>query len=235
MNNYLQQTNNKEVRYWINHNLKNYLKNNPENVGEIEHIIDYLNSNSAPARLMKMSYDEAKSNAMKWVRMLENRAKNVIETEEDIKVEIDFKDGFKLVQLVGEDAFKREGNLMSHCVASYYGKDNCKILSLRDVNNKPHCTIEVHGNDSINQIKGKGNGEIHPKYIKYVIKILKHLGMEVRESELSNLGYSDLNKYNGLMDLINENFEGMKTITFNNKVFFYNKSKLSRKLPDLPK
>lgn len=38
---------------------------------------------------------------------------------------------------------------MSHCVASYYGR-NAKIYSLRDSKNKPHCTIEDG-----QQVKGK--------------------------------------------------------------------------------
>jgi hypothetical protein len=62
---------------------------------------------------------------------------------------------------------------MSHCVASYYGRDTV-IYSLRDSNNNPHCTIEDG-----NQIKGKGNGSVDPKYIDYVVKFLEKLGMTV--------------------------------------------------------
>ena len=38
---------------------------------------------------------------------------------------------------------------MSHCVASYYGRD-VEIYSLRDKKNLPHCTLEKD-----NQIKGE--------------------------------------------------------------------------------
>jgi hypothetical protein len=38
---------------------------------------------------------------------------------------------------------------MSHCVASYYGRD-VEIYSLRDNKNLPHCTVEEN-----KQVKGK--------------------------------------------------------------------------------
>ena len=67
----------------------------------------------------------------------------------DFDIALDFKDGFKFVLLKSESAYAREGKIMSHCAASYFGR-NSKIYSLRDENNNPHCTIEED-----NQIKGK--------------------------------------------------------------------------------
>ena len=184
---YIQQAANDEVRFWITHNLKNYLIDNPENVGEIEHIIDYLNSSAAPTRLKKMSYKQANTAAQRWVKAQAKLGRDIIELPEDTKVCIDFQDGYKLVRLKGENAYKREGYLMSHCVGSYFG-NGTEVLSLRDKENRPHCTIERSG-DEFKQVKGKGNGSIHPKYINYIIKSLEFLGVRVREAELGNLGY----------------------------------------------
>jgi hypothetical protein len=75
---------------------------------------------------------------------------------------------------------------MSHCVASYYWR-NVNVYSLRDKQNNPHCTIEEN-----QQIKGKWNGKIDPKYINYVVKFLEKLGMTVWENEMKNLWYYKL-------------------------------------------
>ena len=133
----------------------------PENcdIQEAEHVIDYMLSDKAPKRLEHATYEQMKNNTEKWNKTLIKKGKKVKETEDDVEVILDFGDGFKFVKLVGKKSYEREGFLMRHCVASYFGKDT-EIYSLRDNENNPHCTIEKDI-----QIKGKGNGEIHPKYI----------------------------------------------------------------------
>ncbi len=155
----------------------------PINISECEHIIDYLNSDKCPKRLNSATYKQMLSNSKKWTKSLAKKGKDLGVKASDVEVVLDFKDGFKIVKLLGENEYKREGFLMRHCVASYYGKD-VEIYSLRDKDNMPHCTMERDV-----QIKGKGNGEIHPKYIDYVVKFLEWSGMTVRDSEMENLGY----------------------------------------------
>jgi len=154
---------------------------------EVEHIIDFLISEKAPKRLERATYEQMKVKAEQWVESLNKKAGGITELESDVEVALDFKDGFKFVKLVGENAYKREGLKMRHCVASYFGKDD-EIYSLRDENNEPHCTISR----SSQQIKGKGNGAIHPKYIRYVVEFLEFLEIEVRDSEMKNLGYYNI-------------------------------------------
>lgn len=189
--------------------------------GKLEHIIDAFLA-TGRTKLRKMSYKDAVRLSEEWTASLNKKAANIIETEEDVKVLKRFKSGMQWVRLVGKAAFEREGKLMSHCVGSYYEKskeDKFAIYSLRDVNNMPHCTLEVAGKDSINQIKGKGNGSIHPKYIKYVIDILtKHFKLPVRDSELENLGYKHI--AGEALHFLEANFK-IKKITFQNKVYCY--------------
>lgn len=224
MQKYLIMTDKEDVKSWINVNLSNYLKTNPENQTEIEHIIDYLNSDKRPKRIKFMSYDEAKANTEKWTNTLRKKGADIVETEQDVSVELDFGDGMKLVKLVGEAAFKREGFLMRHCVGSYYGKNDMIIYSLRDYKNEPHATFEVNDRNT-QQVKGKGNGDIHPKYINYVLKSLKHFGTEVRSSEMRNLGYLDLN--DEMLKFVDDNFTNVKYITFNNKKYLYKYGEVS--------
>lgn len=219
MENYLKQTDSSEIKNWLNTTVVKYLKKNPEDVGEIEHIVDYLNSPSAPKRLRRMSYAQAKANAEKWVRAQVKKGSNIEESEDDIKVVKEWASGFRLVQLVGPNAFKREGFLMSHCVGSYADKKDTKIYSLRDPGNMPHCTMEVCG-DQMNQIKGKGNGSIHPDYIKYIISTLTAVfKVPVRSSEMTNLGY--ITPPEGYIALMKEVGLNPKTFTYKKIEYLY--------------
>ena len=151
---------------------------------EAEHVVDYLCSDKRPKRLSKASYEHMKQNTDKWVKAMNKKGAAIKELKKDTKVILDFEDGFKIVQLIGENAYKREGFLMRHCVAGYYGKDD-EVYSLRDKKNMPHATFS----GSSQQIKGKGNGCINPKYIKYVVEFLEYMKIGVRDSEMGNLGY----------------------------------------------
>jgi hypothetical protein len=219
MEQYLQQTNNEEVKNWINSNLKNYLKKNQENMGEIEHIIDYLNSDKASKRLRKMSYSQANEAAKKWVKSLIKKGNKIKETDDDVETVLYLDNGFTLKKLKSENSYKREGALMAHCVGSYHGR-NCTIYSLRDSDNKPHCTIEVNNTD-VNQIKGKGNGEIHPKYIQYIFTILDYLGKPIRKSEFSYLGYEEISlEFSDLASMLYDN-AGKFILEYDNSLFWY--------------
>ena len=152
---------------------------------EVEHILDYLYSNQK-VDITKIGYKTIKEKADKW-----NTKLQTIKVKDDsdwIEIVLDFKDWFKFVKLVSKDSYEKEGKLMSHCVGSYYGRWK-DIYSLRDGSNNPHCTIEDG-----NQIKGKGNWKIDPKYIEYVVKFLEFKGMQVREWEMQNLWYYKLDK-----------------------------------------
>jgi len=216
MNKYIEYTKafsqeNEKVIQWLNSTCKNYLKTNPEVQDDIEHIIDYLTSEDAPNNIAGMSYEEAKKNTDKWNKSQIKKGKDITETESDTEVVLDFKDGFKIVKLVGENAYKREGFLMSHCVGGYYGNGK-EVYSLRDNKNMPHCTMEKD-----QQIKGKGNGDIHPKYVDYVVKFLEYTGMTVGDNEMKHLGYVNIEK------LLPELHEDVNKLLYANKYYPQNK------------
>ena len=84
-----------KVLSWISHS--QYLAKTAPATEEIEHILDYLVSESAPEHIEKMSYPEAKSNAEKWLKTQIKKGNDISETEKDTEVVLDFKDGFKIV------------------------------------------------------------------------------------------------------------------------------------------
>ena len=191
---------------WVKTTLKNYCEKNQTTTEEVEHVLDFLVMEKR--KVSKMSYEQAKKLSDAWLKTQIKKGNDIEEKPEDTKVVLDFKDGFKIVQLIGQNAYKREGFLMSHCVASYFGKD-VEVYSLRDKENMPHCTMEKD-----QQIKGKGNGDIHPKYISYVVKFLEHTGMTVGDSEMKHLGYVNIEKLIEHIDL-----KSVEKYIYNKKYF----------------
>lgn len=163
---------------------------------DVEHILDFLVSIAAPTRLQKMSFADAKRKAKEWSEQNQKKGRNLVDSIDDIETIHDFLDGTIIVKLKTKKAFQREGFLMNHCVGGYsISNENCHIYSYRDKENMPHATFEVSKRDNeIIQIKGKGNGSIHPKYVHPILAFLKSIGMEVRPIDMINLGYHHLPK-----------------------------------------
>lgn len=185
---------NSEVIWWLENTGRAALKNNKSDENELEHIIDWFVSGDAPMRLQKMSIVDAKKKTNEWVERNIKRGSKIKEAEGDIETFIDFGDGFKFVKLLTKNSFEKEGSLMSHCLGGYTPSKDFAIYSLRDLKNSPHCTVEVRGDNEVNQIKGKGNGSIHPKYINYVLPFLEKIGLKIRPNEMKNLGYYHIDK-----------------------------------------
>jgi len=179
------QGNNPSCIFFVENQLAKHLEDNPEDQTEIEHILDYIYSTN---KTFKIGYKTIKEKADKWNSKLQNQKIKDTEKEGvDYEVVKKWRSGFKMVKLISKDSYNREGKTMSHCVSSYYGKDD-EIYSLRDKKNMPHCTLSKNSQ----QIKGKGNGDIHPDYIKYVVEFLEYLKIDVRDSEMKNLGYVNI-------------------------------------------
>lgn len=187
---------NSEVFVWLRTAAKNALAKQTVTESELEHILDYLVSPAGPKRLQKMSVADAKRKAKEWSEANQKKGKNLSDEADDIETIHDFLDGTRIVRLKSKKAFQREGFLMSHCVGGYdANSSDCHIYSYRDAKNMPHATFEVRkNNNEIVQIKGKGNGPIHPKYIHPILAFLKSIGMEIRPNDMQNLGYYHLHK-----------------------------------------
>ena len=199
---------------FVNNHLKKHLVNNPENKDEIEQILDFLYSKKID--ISKVWYTVLLEKTEKWHKKLQSVSLKDNEVEwTDYETYLDFWDGFKFVKLISKSCYEREGKLMSHCVASYFER-NSTIYSLRDSKNLPHCTVEDG-----QQIKGKGNWKIDPKYIDYVVKFLEKNWMNVWENEMKNLGYVDLEKLRNDLDI--EFADSTKKMLYKDKYYPVNK------------
>lgn len=184
-----------DVISWLETAVSAALKKEKIKEDEVEHIIDWMCSSDAPKRLLKMSVVDAKRKAHEWSEKNKKKGHGLEDSPDDLSTFMTFDDGFKIVELLTQKAYQREGSLMSHCLGGYSVKSNVSMYSLRDEKNNPHCTFEVSKDgESVLQIKGKGNGSIHPKYVYKVIYFLKKNGMDIRPSEMKNLGYYHIPK-----------------------------------------
>jgi len=216
---------NQEVLWWCGNVLaaeerKRTLALRRLDQGEVEHIIDYLISDAAPKRLRKMSYKQAKESAEKWTKSQQKKGAGIVDSPEDIETIHDFLDGTRIVKLLTKKAYQREGFFMAHCVSGYT-PEKSTIYSYRDKNNQPHATFEVSkSGDQIVQIKGKGNGPIHPKYIHPILTFLKTVGMDIRPSDMINLGYQHIDAaYEKILNMfVDQKNKGPNLVTlFNHK------------------
>lgn len=185
-----------EVISWLNQIVGSALKKNRQvSQSEIEHIIDYLASPAAPSRLMKMSIAQAKESADKWSKSNQKKGRSITDGDSDLQVIHQYSDGSRIVKLITNKAYEREGFFMSHCLGGYQVSKDIEIYSYRDSKNMPHATFEVRkSGGEVVQIKGKGNGPIHPRYIMPILDFLTSIGQKPRPSEMKNLGYYHIDK-----------------------------------------
>lgn len=80
-------------------------------------------------------------------------------------------EGWSIQKVVSENDLKSEGTQMDHCVGQYCRRVNAgetEVYSLRDPNNKPHVTLEIEPEGSVNQIYGKSNSEPKDEYKEFI-------------------------------------------------------------------
>lgn len=185
---------------------------------DIAHVVDFLNSVYPYKKQFNFSYPEALGKANAWTEKLNQKKETQLNLGK-VKVVKRLGDKFTLVKLLDQTSKDYEGFHMGHCVASY--KEHEGIYSVRDPENLPVCTIEITGK-RVEQIKGKANGKVAPKYINYCLKALRYFNKNVSSAELENLGYSSE------IDIkwVKRHFENYKIIKFNNKSYLYTENKL---------
>ncbi len=156
---------------------------------EIEHVVDWLESDAVPEDVSRVSVPQAIKHAQNWLAELVSGDSSEAGKTKQIK---SYSDGFSWVELQDQAALTREGESMGHCVGSYCERvdsGSTRIWSLRDRKGDPHCTIEIT-NGVVQQIKGKGNKSVVEKYHGYVKDILgtELSSYEVNDYELKNFG-----------------------------------------------
>ena len=147
---------------------------------DIENIIDWFNAEASaddPAlnRLDRVSFDEALRQAKTWRAAIDENPWKFVKDNPPVAMEMG--KGWRWVKLETPNHTRREGQLMNHCVGggSYQRSD---LYSLRDPENVPHITMEVHPTtNSTKQVKGNSNKKPAPEYQKYIRPFMDEMGI----------------------------------------------------------
>jgi len=126
--------------------------------------------------LNKLSLEEALEQSKGYVPNAARKGK----TDSDANPTVyTFADGHKVVQLKTDEALKREGDVMKHCVGDYCDavrEGTSKIYSLRTPDNKPLVTIETQGGVGqvvFKQMFGHSNSDPSEQEKPYLIEFVE--------------------------------------------------------------
>ena len=154
---------------------------------QLEGVVSYffgLAGSPKYQRLDRIALPDAIEQAARFRAMADSLAGS-----QDPNTLMSFDHGYRMVLLRSAKDLKVEGRQMRHCAASYLddlqlGSD---LISLRDARGRPHVTLEVQGGQWVQQVKGKANGPVAPRYRPMVLAFLEDMGLKLKEDR-ANLG-----------------------------------------------
>ena len=167
----------------------------------LETIVDWFNSwppnDPALKRIDRVSFEQAAQGATQWLedistKMQEDPWRFIKDNPPVVK---EYDNGVRWVQLVKWPHFQRESYRrpddsvpdcsLGHCVGTgpgYFNKSQAgthQYYSLRDPQNRPHATLEVHGDTSVLQAKGHGNQKPVAKWQPYIVDFIQERGWDI--------------------------------------------------------
>ena len=155
----------------------------PEIEEEVVRVLDWIGSlPQIDPRLAgkrdRIAYPQARAHAEKWHARM---ARRHVEARQDdpagTVTVLELDNGRRWIRLASVKALDYEGERMHHCVGDgSYDTFRREIYSLRDADNKPHCTVEFDpSRRRVQQAKGLANGDVPCKYLDDVEVLLRHL------------------------------------------------------------
>lgn len=160
---------------------------------DIRLIIDW--AIETKANLFEYNFEEAFKEQETWhlkMMMVHHVEKINIPSLDEKRIVFRFSDKKHFLYLLAEDDLSYEGKMMGHCVSGTNYKSRIKnksslILSLRDMKNEPHLTLEIDVQKTyLIQQQGKANAEIKDKYLflmkEFVLFASNYKGLENSET-----------------------------------------------------
>lgn len=175
--------------------LKTYIVD-PQLMRDLRHIRDYVNQCEIAGDTERIRSLTGMPDVKKMVAAADGyftKIQKNAELGEDaaaLRSIANLADGYRIVELESEAGLKREGRLMQHCVGTYWNSvsaGQCRILSLRDPKNQPHCTMEIVLNEIV-QFQGKQNRSPAAKYSPYLREFLLNSDLTAGSWILHDIG-----------------------------------------------
>lgn len=145
----------------------------------------FLHAKEQGVNISGMPFAVALTNSDKWHKSFGKKKRKVSSDLQGLRVLEKFDDGSFLAKLLSKEQYDYEGQMMNHCVSSYFDKKSTNIMSYRDAQNKPMMTIEYQRLDNgnkiiIHQARGFANKDfIDERYVSntlaYFYKKYKHV------------------------------------------------------------
>lgn len=143
-------------------------------------IVDWVDNERVD--LFKFSFDQACDAQRLW-HQDQHRNGQIVKKcpRDDERIVFRCNNGKHYFYLLIPKDLKYEGYAMGHCVggSNYVNALSSKeifIVSLRDENDEPHCTIEISRRTRMTvQIRGKSNADPVEKYRKMIIEFALHV------------------------------------------------------------
>lgn len=147
-------------------------KNLINKIADFQFIIDWAKKDKP--NLFTYSFKEAYEISSDWHEKIKfnNKDKFFKDEKDEERIVYRCKDNKHFFMLLLPKELKIEGNIMRNCVGSYSNKvsfGKSLIISLRDLENQPHATIEVDIKTStVVQVRGKANTVPSNEYMKLI-------------------------------------------------------------------
>ncbi len=160
---------------------------------DFQYIIDWAKKDRP--NIFSFSFEEAYQKSKNWHEELAKNSKFIVLNEEIDKERVIYVSNNKkyFFIVLNPNELDIEGDIMKNCVASYKQKvilGNCIIISMRDMKNQPHVTIEVDvKTNTVVQIRGKANQVPNNEYMKIITEFALYASgfEEELDEEIINL------------------------------------------------
>ncbi len=143
-----------------------------ERASQFQYIIDWAKKDKPD--IFRLDFEQALEKSKEWHDNLKSTGKyRIFEDDKDEnRVIYKSKDGNFFFILLNPDDLDAEGDIMRNCVGTYKDKvikGYSLIISMRDMKNQPHVTIELDIKTStVTQIRGKANTTPSKEYMKII-------------------------------------------------------------------
>ena len=148
-----------------------------------------------PGKLHKLTLEQALVAVQRWHEAMAARSRRMARRRRafggdpdavEMLAEAAGLPGWRWVRVLTPEGLDYEGEAMGHCVGrGSYDDEDSVILSLRDPDNLPHCTVEYHEDSrSVKQVQGWGNRlplKSHEKAIASFLNTLQPVGLYGRD------------------------------------------------------
>jgi len=139
---------------------------------DFQYIIDWAKKKRP--NIFSFTFEQAYKESEKWHEEISKNSKYKIINEDIDNERVIYisKNKKYFFMVLNSDELRVEGDIMKNCLDTYKSKvmsGNCIIISMRDMDNQPHVSLEVDvKTSSVVQVRGKANQPPSNEYMRII-------------------------------------------------------------------